>query len=70
MSSHKYACGQHVTFNDRRFLGPSWSGGFIITKLLPMDDAMPRYQIKSTGETHSRVAEESQLKAAFTIFRG
>lgn len=69
MSIHLYCCGQHVTFSDKRFLGPSWSGDFVIVRQLPSGDEAPRYEIKSTGETYSRVAYENQLATSFTIFR-
>jgi len=69
MSTHLYPCGQLVTFTDKRYIGPSWSGSFVIIKHLPSGDETPRYEIKSTGEVHSRVAYEDQLATSFTIFR-
>jgi len=69
MSTHRYACGQHVTFTDKRFLGPSWSGDFIVAKQLPSGGETPRYEIKSTGEAFTRAAYEHQLSASFTILR-
>jgi hypothetical protein len=61
MSDHRYACGQHVSFTDRRFTGSAWTGAFVIAELLPSGDGVPRYRIKSTGETYSRAALEHQL---------
>lgn len=69
MPHHRYQCGQHVTFNDKRYLGPSWDGSFVIVRQLPSGDEMPRYEIKSVGEVYSRVAYENQLATSFTIFR-
>jgi hypothetical protein len=69
MTGHRYACGQNVTFFDKRFTGRNWSGSFVIIKQLPSGDEAPRYQIKSTGETYSRAAYEHQLSASFTIVR-
>lgn len=69
MSNHRFPCGQSVTFVDKRFLGPSWSGAFVVVKQLPSGEGAARYQIKSTGETHSRTAYEHQLSATFEIFR-
>ena len=69
MTTHRYACGQHVTFTDKRFLGPAWTGDFLVVKQLPSGDEEPRYEIKSTGEVYSRVAYENQLSTSFTIFR-
>jgi hypothetical protein len=63
MSDHIYVCGQHVSFTDQRFLGRAWSGAFVITELLPSGGEDPRYKIKSTGETYSRIAFERQLSA-------
>jgi len=64
MSEYLYARGQHVTFTTRRFLG-TWTGAFVITKLLPSGGEEPRYEIKGIGETYSRAALESQLSARF-----
>jgi hypothetical protein len=70
MSDHLFACGQHVSFTDRRFLGPGWTGTFVITELLPSGGENPRYRIKSTGEAYSRAAFEHQLSTRFEIFEG
>jgi len=69
MSHHRFVCGQPVTFVDKRFLGPSWSGAFVVVKQLPSGEGAPRYEIKSTGEAHGRMAYEHQLSAIFQIFR-
>ena len=63
MSNYLYACGQHVTFTGKRLMSPSWTGDFIITKLLPSGGEEPRYEIRRTGETYSRAALESDLTA-------
>ena len=63
MSDHLYACGQHVTFASNRTLLPGWTGAFVIKTLLPSGDGEPRYEIKSTGETYSRVALEKDLSS-------
>jgi hypothetical protein len=63
MSDHRYACGQHVTFASNRTLLPGWTGAFVIRTLLPSGGGEPRYEIKSTGETYSRVAYEKELSA-------
>ena len=62
MSDHRYACGQHVSFTDRRFTGAAWTGAFVIAELLPSGGGVPRYRIKSTGEAYSRAALEHQLE--------
>jgi hypothetical protein len=63
MSDHLFACGQHVSFTDRRFTGAAWSGAFVIAELLPSGGGVPRYRIKSSGEAYSRAAYEHQLAA-------
>lgn len=65
MSDYLYARGQHVTFTGKRLMSPSWSGDFVITKLLPSGGEEPRYEIRRTGETYSRAALESDLAARF-----
>lgn len=69
MLRHRFSCGQHVTFSDKRYLGPSWSGAYVVVKHLPSGEGMPRYQIKSTGETYSRAAFENQLTTLLEIVR-
>jgi hypothetical protein len=61
MSSHRYVCGQHVTFTGKRVIRPNWTGAFVIARLLPSGDEEPRYEIKSREETFSRVALENEL---------
>jgi len=67
MSDYLYARGQLVTFTAKRFIGPAWTGAFVITKLLPSGGEEPRYEIKSTGDTYSRAARESDLTARFDV---
>jgi len=63
MSSHRYARGQHVTFTGKRVIRPNWTGAFVIARLLPSGGEEPRYEIKSSTETFSRVALENELSA-------
>ncbi|MGF9759761.1 hypothetical protein AAII07_31660 [Microvirga sp. 0TCS3.31] len=63
MSDYRYACGQHVTFTGKRLMSPSWTGDFVITKLLPSGGEEPRYEIRRTGEIYSRAVLESDLTA-------
>lgn len=63
MTDHLYTCGQNVTFTGKRFLSPSWTGAFIITKLLPSGGEEPRYEIRGKGEIYSRAAFENELSA-------
>jgi hypothetical protein len=63
MSNYLYACGQHVTLTAKRFIGPAWTGAFVVTKLLPSGGEEPRYEIKAMGETYTRAAFQSDLSA-------
>jgi hypothetical protein len=63
MSLHKYACGQQVSFTDPRVLGPGPVSTFTITRLLPLGDEAPRYEVQGTHETFRRVANEAILHA-------
>ena len=63
MTDHLYARGQLVTYTAKRFIGPAWSGAFVITRLLPSGGQEPRYEIKTIGERYSRAALESDLTA-------
>ncbi len=62
MTAHKYACGQPVSFTDRRVLAPGPVSEFVIVKLLPIGDEAPRYEVQGSRETFTRVAEEAILQ--------
>ncbi len=63
MSSHIYACGQPVSFTDRRVLAPGPTSEFVIVRLLPIGDEAPRYEVQGSHERFTRVAEEMNLQA-------
>ena len=63
MSSHMYACGQPVSFTDRRVLAPGPTSEFVIVRLLPIGDEAPRYEVQGSHERFTRVAEEMSLQA-------
>ena len=63
MSAHKYACGQPVSFTDRRVLAPGPASEFVIVRLLPIGDEAPRYEVQGSRERFTRVAEEATLQA-------
>lgn len=69
MSEYLYAPGQHVTFTAKRFIGPAWTGVFVVTRRLPSGDEEPRYEIRSTGEIYSRAVFESELNPRFQVFQ-
>jgi hypothetical protein len=62
MTIHKYACGQPVSFMDRRVLAPGPVSTFVIVKLLPSGNEAPRYEVQGSRETFTRVAEEAILQ--------
>ena len=63
MSDYLYTRGQQVTFTGKRLMSPSWTGDFVVTKLLPSGGEEPRYEIQRIGETYTRAALESDLTA-------
>jgi hypothetical protein len=63
MSNYLFATGQHVTLTAKRFIGPAWTGTFVVTRLLPSGGEEPRYEIKAVGETYTRAAFERDLSA-------
>ena len=62
MEVHKYACGQQVSFTDRRMVAPGLRSEFVIVKLLPIGDEAPRYEVQGSHETFTRVADEAILQ--------
>jgi hypothetical protein len=69
VSEYLFARGQHVTFTAKRFIGPAWTGEYVVTRLLPSGGQEPRYEIRRTGETYSRAALESDLTARVEEFQ-
>ena len=63
MTTHKYVCGQRVSFTDRRVLAPGPVSEFVVIRLLPIGDEAPRYEVQGSYETFTRVAEEMNLRA-------
>jgi len=57
----KFSIGQQVYYTPG-FSSGSSTGTFKIISVLPVEnDDRRRYRIKSAGEPHERIAEESQL---------
>ncbi len=63
MPTHKYGCGQPISFTDRRVLALGPTSEFVIVCLLPIGDEAPRYEVQGSHETFTRVAEERDLQA-------
>jgi hypothetical protein len=63
--SHKFSVGQKVDLRHR-MMQTAPSGQYEVRKLMPDSDREsgdPVYRIKSSDETHERVAQESDLTA-------
>jgi hypothetical protein len=60
VAQHKFPVGERVRLaaHVHRI---AVAGGYVITKLLPERDGECEYRIKSTNESHERVARESEL---------
>jgi hypothetical protein len=64
--AHKFSIGQKVDLVHRMMLTAP-SGQYEVRRLMPASDrdaGEPMYRIKSTDETHERVAQESDLTAS------
>jgi len=64
--SHKFAVGQKVDLVHRMMLAAP-RGQYEVRRLMPASDrdiSDPNYRIKSSDETHERVAQESDLTAS------
>jgi hypothetical protein len=57
----KYRVGDRVNFTSATVGRPGTSDGYTVTGLLPAERGEQQYRIKSSGESHERVASESQL---------
>lgn len=63
MSSHRYAIGQTVYLTPNRFdRSSARKGRFTVTGLLPESRGDYQYRIKNAGDSHERVAYESELQ--------
>lgn len=63
--SHKFSVGQKVDLKPR-MMQTAPKGQYEVRKLMPdadRDNGDPVYRIKSSDETHERVAQESDLTA-------
>jgi hypothetical protein len=58
---HKYKVGQQVDFMPGRTAMHSSSSHYKILQLLPAENGVFQYRIKSASETFERMATESQL---------
>ena len=62
MPVHKFHLGQTVEFNSPRGIYAP-RGPYVVTAKLPERDGGFEYHVRSVGETHERLAHESELQA-------
>lgn len=58
---HQHSLGQTVLFRPGIWISPAFAGLYVVVQLLPEEDHMPRYRIRSARNGHQRVAMEAQL---------
>ena len=61
MKRHKFKIGQRVTMLPSRF-SVNREGAFQIVRLLPVEQGINHYRIKSVSDGHERVVTESELR--------
>ena len=62
MTTHKFKQGDLVRLGLRqKFPTNAPRGPYEVVRLLPADDGVPLYRIKSKDENHERVAKETEL---------
>jgi hypothetical protein len=59
-ATHKYRAGETVTLVPTRY-GPNRHGRFEVTRLLPEEQGVKHYRLKSVTDGHERVAREDEL---------
>jgi hypothetical protein len=62
---HKFQVGQFVALIPR-VIRQAAPGTYEIIRLMPENEAEPRYRIKSDAERHERVVPESELEGSLT----
>jgi hypothetical protein len=64
MANSKFAAGQHVALvGVRSFSASAPKGVYRVVGVLPNDAGPRQYRVRSDGEMHDRVVEESRLEA-------
>lgn len=64
MTSHKFVAGDRVAFQPGRFDGNVRAGIYTVVRVLPVTSAGCQYRVKSALDSHERVLDEAQLRAA------
>ncbi len=63
MARHKYKIGQRVSFSPGRTSLAASGRDYKVVRLLPEQNGLNQYRIKSIAETFERMALESELAA-------
>lgn len=61
---HKFAAGDRVIFQPGRFDGNVRAGAYTVVRVMPLTPSGWQYRVKSTQDSHERVIDEAQLRAA------
>jgi hypothetical protein len=64
MSDYAFKIGEMVDYRPSVRFANKARGPYQITQRMPSDDGEFRYRIKSSNESHERVASESELTGA------
>jgi hypothetical protein len=59
VSGHRFKIGQLVSYLGRERV----AGFYTVLQLLPSEDEVPQYRIKSVNEPHERVVKEHELRS-------
>lgn len=61
MMRHRFRMGESVTFRPVKSAQQAADGTYKVTQLLPLENGVPRYRIKSAIEVFERVVPEAEL---------
>jgi hypothetical protein len=61
MPEHKFRIGQAVEYFVGRRFDRLAGGGYTIVRLLPLEQNIPQYRIKSTRDGRERLVHESEI---------
>ena len=64
MVKHKFATGDRVAVVPDRNNPNVRPGTYAVVRVLPLAGSGPQYRVKHTLDSHERVVEEAQLRAA------
>jgi hypothetical protein len=62
MPAHRFMIGQTVVVPWSGPEGPLPLGPYVIVRLLPLEDGVPHYRVRSSADGHERALLENQIK--------